>query len=241
MDEFLVTNQQFVDFLNHNLSRINLENGVVKGDGANWYLLGEVHEGYEPIVYGKKEFHVSDPAYASSPALRVTGYGASAFASFFDRRLPTEVEWLYAATKGVSNQPSELKGTTNNSDSMNMEGMMNSMMGSDWSEKNLSMDQDGQLDNNNSKTEIHTSKEPPSAAFFKQNKFNIRALNKGIGEWGLRTLSSISKDKLQDNLFVVMGTLEQHKKEKSPPPPMISRFPWEGFEEVGFRTVKNAS
>ena len=103
------------------------------------------------------------------------------------------------------------------------------------------MDQDGQLDNNNSKTEIQTSKEPPSAAFFKQNKFNIRALNKGIGEWGLRTLSSISKDKLQDNLFVVMGTLEQHKKEKSPPPPMISRFPWEGFEEVGFRTVINAS
>lgn len=203
MDEFFVTNQQFVDFLNHNLSRINLENGVVKGDGANWYLLGEVHEGYEPIVYRKNEFHVSDPAYTSSPVLRVTGYGASAYANFFDRRLPSEVEWLYAATKKPASQPSELKGTTNYSDSMNMEDMMNSMMGNDWSEKNLNTGQDDQIDNN-------TTKEPPSAAFFKPNEFNLRALNQGIGEWGLRTLSSISKDKLQDNLFVVMGTLEQH-------------------------------
>ena len=137
MDEFFVTNQQFVDFLNHNLSRINLENGVVKGDGANWYLLGEVHEGYEPIVYRKNEFHVSDPAYTSSPVLRVTGYCASAYANFLDRRLPSEVEWLYAATKKPASQPSELKGTTNYSDSMNMEDMMNSMMGNDWSEKNL--------------------------------------------------------------------------------------------------------
>jgi len=36
MDEFLVTNQQYVEFLNHNLSRISVENGVIKGDGANW-------------------------------------------------------------------------------------------------------------------------------------------------------------------------------------------------------------
>jgi hypothetical protein len=42
MDEFFVTNQQFVDFLNHNLEQIVIESGVVKGNGANWFLLGEV-------------------------------------------------------------------------------------------------------------------------------------------------------------------------------------------------------
>ena len=82
MDEFLVTNQQFVDFLNHNLSRISLEKDVVKGDGANWLLLGEVHAGYEPIVYKNEKFHISNPAYVSNPVLRVTGYGATAFAKF---------------------------------------------------------------------------------------------------------------------------------------------------------------
>ncbi|MFZ3046306.1 MAG: serine/threonine-protein kinase [Desulfatirhabdiaceae bacterium] len=46
MDEFFVTNQQFVDFLNHNLSQISRERGVEKGIGANWFLLVEVRSGY---------------------------------------------------------------------------------------------------------------------------------------------------------------------------------------------------
>jgi serine/threonine-protein kinase len=241
IDEFLVTNQQFVDFLNHNLSRINLENGVVKGDGAIWYLLGEVHEGYEPIVYRNEEFHVNDPAYASSPVLRVTGYGASAFASFFDRRLPTEAEWLYATIKGASSPRSSSAGTPTSSNSMDMEGMMNGMMQGDWRKESWNMGQNDQINNKNSKTALNKSKEPPPAAFFEQNEFSVRALNEGIGEWGIRTFSNLSKDKLQDNLFVVMGTLENHKELENSAPPVISRFPWEGFEEIGFRTVKSAS
>ena len=42
--------------------------------------MGEVHAGYEPIIYRNEKFHVSNPSYTSSPVLRVTGYGASAFA-----------------------------------------------------------------------------------------------------------------------------------------------------------------
>jgi serine/threonine-protein kinase len=239
IDEFLVTNQQFVDFLNHNLYRINLENGVVKGDGVNWYLLGEVHEGYEPIVYRNEEFHVNDPAYASSPVLRVTGYGASAFASFFDRRLPTEAEWLYATIKGATSPRSSSTDTSISWNSMRMGSMMNGMMEGDWRKENWNMDQNDRNNNKNSKTAFNKSKEPPPAAFFEQNEFGVRALNEGTGEWGVRTFSDLSKDKLQDNLFVVMGSLENHKKGESPPPPVISRFPWEGFEEVGFRTVKS--
>jgi hypothetical protein len=62
MDEFFVTNQQFVDFLNHNISQISIESGVAKGNGVNWFLLGKVRSGYEPIIYRNNKFHLSDPA-----------------------------------------------------------------------------------------------------------------------------------------------------------------------------------
>ena len=235
MDEFLVTNQQFVDFMNHNLSRINLENGVVNGDGATWYLLGEVNEGYDPIIYRNKEFHVSDPAYASSPVLRVTGYGASAYASYYNRRLPTESEWLYAAIEGELNSQASKDSSTTNWNSMNM----NDMMRGDWRNENWNMESMYQFENKNLKA-VSEAKEPPSAAFFNKNKFSIRALNQGFGEWGLRNLSIHSKDKIKENIYIVMGALKQEKQGDSPPP-VISRFPWEGFEEIGFRTVKTVS
>ena len=102
MDVFLVTNLQYVGFLNQNRARIIIENGVVKGDGAIWYLLGAVYDGYEPIEYRDNEFHVSDAAMASNPVLRATGYGASAYANFFGRRLPTQTEWLYVLIEGAN-------------------------------------------------------------------------------------------------------------------------------------------
>jgi serine/threonine-protein kinase len=111
MDVFLVTNLQFVDFMNHNRERITIENGVVKGDGAIWYLMGEVFEGYEPIVYRNNEFHVSDAAMASNPVLRATGYGASAYANFYGRRLPTQTEWLYVLIEGANRLQSSNKDT----------------------------------------------------------------------------------------------------------------------------------
>ena len=105
----MVTNLQYVDFLNHNRARIIIENGVVKGYGAIWYLLGAVYDGYEPIVYRDNEFHVSDAAMASNPVLRATGYGASAYANFFGRRLPTQTEWLYVLIEGANRLQSNRK------------------------------------------------------------------------------------------------------------------------------------
>ena len=42
MDETLVTNHQYVEFLNHNLSRIRVERGVVRAEDEIWLLLGEI-------------------------------------------------------------------------------------------------------------------------------------------------------------------------------------------------------
>jgi eukaryotic-like serine/threonine-protein kinase len=242
MDEFLVTNQQYVEFLNYNLSRISMENGVIKGDGANWILLGEVYEGYEPIIYRNEEFHVSNPSYTSSPVLRVTGYGASAFAKFFGRRLPTEAELLYSMVKGVKDPQPSPENTSNRSNRMNMDDMMHEMGGGmmewDWRKEKSNMGQYGRTENN---TAMRTSKEPPPASFYDQNAFGIRGLNEGIGEWAIRAFSRPSKAKPQGNMFAVIGGLEGHAKGSSSIPSVISRFPWESFEEVGFRTVLSLS
>ena len=218
MDEFFVTNQQFVDFLNHNLSQIIIESGTVKGGGANWYLLGEVRSGYEPIVYRNNEFHVNDPSHASNPVLRVTGYGASAFATYFGRRLPTEVELLYVMEKGA------------NSSEVNTE-LSESVSGGP-SERNLSADNRAA-----SKSSIFLL----SAASFSPNLLGIKGLNHDIGEWIYREQAYAATDPSKTNRYAVVGGVEGEAKNKNSLPLIVNRFPWEGFEEIGFRTVKSAT
>ena len=243
MDDFFVTNQQFVDFLNHNLSKISIENGVVKGDGANWFLLGEVHAGYEPIAYRNKEFHMTDPAYTASPVLRVTGYGASTFASFFDRRLPTEVELMYVMINGANRPQLDAEET---SGSLNREPM-GGMMG-DWKNGMEQWPMDGKRGaalpreqkastNNGANSSIFSM----SAASYRRNKLGIRGLNEGIGEWVLRSLIDLSKDQAKVNQYAVSGGLEGAPRDDGSLPKIVNRFPWEGFEEIGFRTVKSVS
>jgi len=101
MDETEVTNHQYVEFLNQAISRVRVEEGVVKGDGQIWLLLGEVMEGYEPIIFQNGRFLLKDPSLAAYPVVRVTAHGATAYAQFYGKRLPTEVEWLYARKEGT--------------------------------------------------------------------------------------------------------------------------------------------
>jgi len=49
MDETLVTNFQYAEFLNNSLSKDTVKNNTVYADGHVWVMLGEVVKGYEPI------------------------------------------------------------------------------------------------------------------------------------------------------------------------------------------------
>jgi serine/threonine-protein kinase len=218
MDEFFVTNQQFVDFLNHNLSKISIESGTVKGGGANWFLLGEVRAGYEPIVYRNNEFHVNDPSHASNPALRVTGYGASAFANYYGRRLPTEMEILYVMIKGA--------------DSSGVNTELSENLSGGPSERNLSAGKRAA-----SRPSIFLL----SAASFFPNLLGIKGLNHDIGEWIYREQAYAAHDPSKTNRYAVVGGVEGEGKNKDSLPLIVNRFPWEGFEEIGFRTVKSAT
>jgi len=210
MDETLVTNHQYVEFLNHNLSQIRVERGVVRAEDEIWLLLGKISENYDPIVFQKGEFKVNKIAYASLPALRVTAYGAAAYARYYNRRLPTYTEWLHALGNGDLLLEETSRDGGNSPDETNMQtmhGMMQSQAKSDVStpqspEKKLSSVID----------------DPP-------NKYGIRGLNKNIMEWGLKVSDTTSRDKIREAEFVVL-------------PAAIQRQPWEGFEAVGFRCVR---
>jgi formylglycine-generating enzyme required for sulfatase activity len=102
LDETKVTNHHFVEFLNTVKDTLSVENGVVKSNGEIWFYLGEGTEPHEQIIYRHGRFHLRDTHYAAHPVVRVTWYGASAYAHHYGKRLPTEYEWEYAAIKGSS-------------------------------------------------------------------------------------------------------------------------------------------
>jgi serine/threonine-protein kinase len=246
MDEFFVTNQQFVDFLNHNLSQISIESGVVKGSGANWFLLGEVRTKYEPIVYRNNQFHISDPAWASSPVLRVTGYGASAYAQYFGRRLPTQVEMLFAMVKGTDNakenaDPAADASVPQMEDMMQMMGEWQNEM-ENWPEQERGSASPEQKPGARDSVEPMGSDFLLSAASFSPNPLGIKGLNHEIGEWVSKEVPGRpSGNESKTGGYAVIGGVEGAPKDNDSLPSVVGRFPWEGFEEIGFRTVKSAT
>ena len=100
MDETKVTNLKYVEFLNLEIARIKVEGMDVKGDGQLWAILGPVYGSYEPIVFENGRFMLSNSAYSNYPVVRVTAWGARAYAKFYGEHLPSELEWFHAATVG---------------------------------------------------------------------------------------------------------------------------------------------
>jgi serine/threonine-protein kinase len=210
MDETLVTNHQYVEYLNHNLSEVRSERGVVRAEDEIWLFLGEVKEDYEPIIFLKGEFKVSKIAYASLPALRITAYGASAYARFYNRRLPTYAEWLHALGNGelpLETTSSEGGYSLEETNAQAVHGQMHSQVKSDISGSKLPDTRMSSVLND------------------LPNKYGIRGLNKFIKEWGLKVPEATSRDNIREAEYVIL-------------PSTLQRYPWEGFAEIGFRCVR---
>jgi serine/threonine-protein kinase len=225
MDETKVTNHQYVLFLNQVVPRITVEQGVVKGDGDIWFLLGEVKEGYEPIIFRDDEFFISDAMHAACPVLRVTGYGASAYARFYGKRLQNETEWLFA-----------LAGTPEPLEKAGGDGS-ESLAGSDMGEVEVGMQGRTPIPEPMSGNALPV---PSPVMLFKPNRYGIRGLNMNASEWGLRILTAPSAETIRATEYVVLGGLGSDLEKEYGLPSPIARHPWEGFEEVGFRCVRSA-
>ena len=215
-----MTNHQYVEFLNRRLSAIQIEDGVVRGDGQIWLLLGKIQEGYEPIFFRNNKFSVSRVTYAALPVLRVTAYGASAYARFYKRRLPTYIEWLHALQADDGQQ----KDSGANLGSAGEEKMHSKMH------------------------RQNDSEEPPGGRSFSgvlpvtdflPNQYGIRGLNKTISEWGIGAENSGIISKTGDKKYVVVGLNKKAPAKAEPIPSAVLRQPWEAFEEVGFRCARS--
>ena len=226
MDETEVINRRYVDFLNQVLSTIRVEDGVVKGNGDIWLFLEEVTEGYDPIMFHNGTFLVTDSKYDSNPVLRITAYGAEAYARFYGRRLPNELEWFSAGRGRVKQadppavNASEPSGTMVNMDTMH--SRMGDMMHNPASPP--------------SKTPQNLQQFSAPVLDSQPNSYGIRGLDANVSEWGIRfeNLSLPGKGKPQ---HVILGGLIKEKKIIQG----IPRHPWEAFEDVGFRCVSDVT
>ncbi|MFZ0483750.1 MAG: bifunctional serine/threonine-protein kinase/formylglycine-generating enzyme family protein [Desulfobacterales bacterium] len=216
MDEKMVTNHHFADFLNEMKNALVVENGIVKHNKDIWLYLGEGAEAVQQIIYKHDRFHLRDAGYAADPVTRVTWYGASAYARHYGKRLLTESEWEYVVSNHMipSKQPS--KNKADNPQINSGKALTGSQMHAHM------MDMDATVDADKSQSKTPAPKK----------------LGKIFKEWVIRNdtgQESIYEDKSKENIFYPSLTVATSQY---PDQPFKNfRYPWEAFADVGFRCV----
>jgi serine/threonine-protein kinase len=218
MDEKMVTNHHFIEFLNEVKKNVTVENGIVKNEDEVWLYLGEGTDMKEQIIYEHGRFHLRDTKYAANPVVRVTWYGASAYANHYGKRLATEYEWDYVVSeKDLRNKILLIEKTDT--------------LQSDIDEAPARTETNTHMMDMGSSSDNTMTHDKPS---------NNKRLGKKFREWMIR--SEVGKEYLnetgrKENIFypslVFNNSKHSSLKFKS------FRYPWEAFLDVGFRCALN--
>jgi eukaryotic-like serine/threonine-protein kinase len=229
IDENMVSNENFVSFLNEVKDKVTVENGVVKGDGQIWFLMGEGTESYEHIIHKHGRFHLRDLQAAPLPVVRVTWYGAVAYAGHYHQRLPTEDEWIYAAYRGKiskegSAEPKEKNFSSNQPDrSLDFNSHMSHM---DYSMEVLP--KEGPLERSR-----------PNELSSPKNLNPPKNMGGAIKEWAVRSRPEESPAANSTLTYesVILGKPDLLNTSTIRSQLISNRYPWEGFPNVGFRCL----
>ncbi|MBT8764312.1 protein kinase [Desulfohalobiaceae bacterium Ax17] len=213
MDETEVTNHQYIEFLNKNLNDIVVQGQVVKGEGNIWLLLGEVVQGYEPIIYRDGRFFLNDPSLASHPVVRVTAYGAKKFAEYYGRSIPTMPQWRLAARASTELSTPEEQPSSQGDQVQHMHTDLANQVAFPAPQQRINLLPVGS---------------------FPANRYGIKGLNGNVKEW-----VSIDYGKEKGLKFFLMSGQDKEREDRPIKSQTVVRQPWEAFDDAGFRTVAN--
>lgn len=207
MDKTKITNHLYVQFL-HELEGTEVKNKSVFWKGQIMLFLGETLKDYEPITFTDGVIRAK-PDSAANPVVRVTPFGALAYAHYYGRSLPTTEQWLLAVqADGYPTSP-EITSFAPPSEPVTKQRMHHM-----------------QPDNSALATEkatIDTGIQP--VIHTTTNQAGVQGLRQNVHEWTF-TLSADGAPQ-----FYVHG-LDNRES-------YLERQPWEAFANVGFRTVLN--
>ncbi len=207
IDREKVTNHHFLEFLNELKDQLNVSDGVVRNGDQIWVYLGSGTAPYEQILYRDGRFHLREAAYAPKPVVRVTFYGAHAYASHYDKRLPTAAEWRTAAGWLRERMPVNFSS---------------SAVDEPLPSQNAHSQMMGQSNTPDSSSLTHSGNSVQSVV-----SMPLIDLGMQLKEWTGEYKSSASGPRAR--VIDWASTIAEE--------PPVGRSPWEGFEDVGFRTI----
>jgi len=207
LDRTKVTNHHYLEFLNEVKNRLTVSEGIVRSGDKIWGYLDTGVEPHEQIYYEHGRFHLRESAYASKPVVRVTYYGARAYATYYGKRLPTVAEWRDAAAWLKKRLPEN-----------------NSQMESDITRQNR--DEHMHM--------MRQTDDSPSNPTMLAQKDTQADIDMPLIDFGMQFKEWVSEEVNSANSFQVR--VADWKSVTTDGAPAV-RYPWEGFDDVGFRTI----
>ncbi len=206
MDDRKITNFLFLEFLHTVEEKIFIKNGIVRHGGKIVIYIGDGSAPEDSIIFDHNTFHLKNQDDGSKPVLRVTYHGAQMYAKQYGKELLTDKEWQFGYLYHLENL------TQNDIAKSQIEEQENTnmMMHNSAPAQNRRDSQRTVLDN-----------------MGRDQKEWVRMTQPANGNEFENTASASTDTPISG----VMDGSRANKGEQA-----LLRFPWEGFDDVGFRT-----